>query len=242
MTILAHITHLYRLLRGPRWRPLTDLGPDDQICMVHHATYGMWFAEITGPDHYPWPAVIWGHGRSELFIVIDPPSTSKIIDAAYRARLLAEMNPCHGVVSKSPPGPRSGGFPNERDLDLAIAATRKMLNYGKSHDHNPGINDDPMAAAREVYLQQRNTIEIPDVTSGSIQLSVASGVVLTITPDGKLVRGEGFASDDAASVAFFDVLSKYLPCFVTELRARAERAEAEAAWLKRDNFKEDTGR
>lgn len=102
-------------------------------------------------------------------------------------------------------------------------------------------NDDPMAAAREVYLQQRNTIEIPGVTSGSIQFSVASGVVLTMTPDGKLVRGEGFASDDAASVAFFDVLSKYLPCFVAELRARAERAEAEVAWLKRKDFKEDMG-
>lgn len=75
-------------------------------------------------------------------------------------------------------------------------------------------------------------IQIYDQTKASIMFSVAKGTVLTITPDGKLVRGDAFASDDEASVAFMECISKSLPCFISELRARAERAEAELEKLK----------
>lgn len=43
--------------------------------------------------------------------------------------------------------------------------------------------------------------------------------ILTIMHDGKLVRGAGFASDDTASVAFFDCLSRILPEYLSKMKA-----------------------
>ena len=65
----------------------------------------------------------------------------------------------------------------------------------------------------------------------SISFSANGGVVLTIRPDGRIERGPGL-SDDEATVAFVDCLSKYVPCFVAALRQRAENAERELAALK----------
>lgn len=72
---------------------------------------------------------------------------------------------------------------------------------------------------------------VADPSQVSITFSAANGPILTITPEGRLERGTGM-SDDEASVRFFDVLSKSLPCWIMELRQRAEKAEAELAALK----------
>ena len=60
--------------------------------------------------------------------------------------------------------------------------------------------------------------------SGNITFSVESGVVLTIKSDGSIVKGDGL-SDDEASLAFFECLSRGVPCWIKALRDRAETAE-----------------
>lgn len=66
---------------------------------------------------------------------------------------------------------------------------------------------------------------------GDIRFSTRGGTVLIITPDGRLERGEGFATDDAASVAFFEVMSTCFGSWISVLRQRADKAEAELRWL-----------
>ena len=51
------------------------------------------------------------------------------------------------------------------------------------------------------------------------------GWIIRFKPDGRIERGPGFASDDAASVAFVDVLSRYMASWMVEMRQRAEKAE-----------------
>lgn len=70
-------------------------------------------------------------------------------------------------------------------------------------------------------------------TPYSTVFSVAPNrTVLTIHSDGRLEKGEAFASDDEGSKEIFDILSRYFPTYLAQLRQRAERAEAELAALK----------
>lgn len=69
-------------------------------------------------------------------------------------------------------------------------------------------------------------------SSLSFSVGPPRGVVFTIRPDGRLERGPGFASDNEASVALFDVLSTVFPSWISGLRQRAEKAEAEVADLR----------
>lgn len=66
----------------------------------------------------------------------------------------------------------------------------------------------------------------------TIAFLTGNDLILTITPDGRLERGPGFATDDAASLAFFDCLALNLPSWIGDLRARAESAEAELSRLR----------
>lgn len=86
-------------------------------------------------------------------------------------------------------------------------------------------------------------IRIADPQPSSLSFSVGAprGVVLTITPEGKLERGPGFASDDEASLAFFELLSTVFPSWINGLRQRAEKAEAELAELRSHIEYSDTG-
>lgn len=73
---------------------------------------------------------------------------------------------------------------------------------------------------------------IADHRPREIKFQPADGrTVLTITEDGRLVPGEGLSNDEA-SRAFLDVLSTCVASFLSELRQRAEKAEAELARLK----------
>ncbi len=63
---------------------------------------------------------------------------------------------------------------------------------------------------------------------GTIMFNTDAGTALIIHPDGRITRGEGFANDDAASVAFFEVLSKVLPTFISTLRTTARTLAAYA--------------
>lgn len=56
-------------------------------------------------------------------------------------------------------------------------------------------------------------------------------VVFSITGDGRLEAGEGLSNDEATR-ALFDVIAKNVPCFISALRERAEKAEAELAEWK----------
>ena len=60
----------------------------------------------------------------------------------------------------------------------------------------------------------------------------ARGPILIIKSDGRLEKGEGFETMDAASVALFNCLSRHMPTWIAELRDRAEKAEAALAALK----------
>lgn len=76
---------------------------------------------------------------------------------------------------------------------------------------------------------------------GAIVFQAAdSKIILTIHPDGTLERGEQFASGDEASMAMFDCLSRALPCFLSQLRMRAETAE-HAFQLLHDKSAEEDG-
>lgn len=100
---------------------------------------------------------------------------------------------------------------------------------------NPGINDDPMAAERELYLgklrEPVNYLHPADYSQNSITISVAKGAVLILKPDGRLERGPAFASDDETSMQIFDVLSRVGPSWMSALRERADKAEAKLAAL-----------
>lgn len=75
------------------------------------------------------------------------------------------------------------------------------------------------------------------ISPGDIVFSVDQGLeVMRITGDGCLKRGAGFATDDAASIAFFDVLSRCAPSWIAELRQRAEKAEAELERVREELF------
>lgn len=65
----------------------------------------------------------------------------------------------------------------------------------------------------------------------NIQFGTARGTVLIITADGRLERGEGFATDDEASVAFFEVMSSCFYTWISDLRQRAEKAEREVRYI-----------
>jgi hypothetical protein len=62
-------------------------------------------------------------------------------------------------------------------------------------------------------------------------ISANCGPILIIKADGRLVRGDGFRTDDEASVAFFDCLAQHLPTYLAALRERAETAERKLAEL-----------
>lgn len=67
---------------------------------------------------------------------------------------------------------------------------------------------------------------LPEPEPSVIVFQAADGkIILTIHPNGTLERGEQFATDDLASMAMFDCMSRCLPCFLSELRMRAETAE-----------------
>lgn len=73
---------------------------------------------------------------------------------------------------------------------------------------------------------QKNGVEFLPDGPGNIIFSMAGiGVVMVIHTDGRLERGPGL-SDDEVSVAVFDCLSQSLPSWMSNLRERAEKAEA----------------
>jgi hypothetical protein len=55
--------------------------------------------------------------------------------------------------------------------------------------------------------------------------------ILIVHIDGRLEKGAGL-SDDEASQAFIDLLSRQIPGYVASLRERTEKAEAEAERLR----------
>lgn len=68
---------------------------------------------------------------------------------------------------------------------------------------------------------------------GDIIFQAASGeTILVIHPDGTLERGSHFATDDEASMAMFDCMSRGLPCFLADLQERAMKAELMAEILR----------
>ena len=68
---------------------------------------------------------------------------------------------------------------------------------------------------------------VADLPAGSITFHNPEGKpILIILPDGRLQRGEAFATNDEASVAFFDCISAALPSFISDLRHRCEIADA----------------
>ena len=72
----------------------------------------------------------------------------------------------------------------------------------------------------------------PSAEATTTLCSSDSREILIIRGDGRLERGSGFRTDDEASVALFDCMSKCIPCAWNALRARAEAAESELAALK----------
>lgn len=76
-------------------------------------------------------------------------------------------------------------------------------------------------------------IRASDYSQSSLTINVAKGPVLVLKPDGRLERGEAFASDDETSMQVFDVLSRAMPSWMSALRERAEKAEAELTALRR---------
>lgn len=74
---------------------------------------------------------------------------------------------------------------------------------------------------------------LPEPEPSAIVFQAADGkVILTIHPNGTLERGEQFATDDLASMAMFDCMSRCLPCFLADLRLRADIAEGALDALK----------
>lgn len=91
------------------------------------------------------------------------------------------------------------------------------------------MQDDPVES---VAAPSGALFVLGDQSQNSITISVAKGAVLILKPDGTLERGEAFASEDVASVQIFDILSRAMPSWMSALRERAEKAEAELAALK----------
>lgn len=81
------------------------------------------------------------------------------------------------------------------------------------------------------------------MTTGALQLIDSSMQSLTICanggaaalilrPDGRLEAGPGLKLDDAATREIFDVMAKCLPCWMAELKSRADVAEATIVEMK----------
>ncbi len=65
--------------------------------------------------------------------------------------------------------------------------------------------------------------------AGLCQFRAADGrICLTLMADGRLKRGEGFPTDDAASVAFFDSMARNIKGHLNDRHLRAVAAETEA--------------
>ena len=73
---------------------------------------------------------------------------------------------------------------------------------------------------------ESKTVVIAKPQNNRLIFNVPAGSVLIIEPDGRIVRGEAFASDDAASVAFFDCIASHFATAISDLKRRAEAAEA----------------
>ncbi len=92
-----------------------------------------------------------------------------------------------------------------------------------------------MKAAKKILKLKKDQTPLRSVVLDSptaeIVFRCALGDILTLKGTGKVIVGKGLSAT-RASTAFIDVLSREFPCFISELRARAERAEAELARLK----------
>lgn len=83
----------------------------------------------------------------------------------------------------------------------------------------------PAAHSRQTALISMAADE--SIDPGTITFYSPDGrKILIIHDDGRLERGDGFANDDQASVAFFNCLSNSLPTFLNSLRQRCEIADA----------------
>jgi len=67
---------------------------------------------------------------------------------------------------------------------------------------------------------ESKTVVIAKPQNNRLIFNVPAGSVLIIEPDGR------FASDDAASVAFFDCIASHFATAISDLKRRAEAAEA----------------
>lgn len=65
----------------------------------------------------------------------------------------------------------------------------------------------------------------PDEPSAIVFQAAANKIILTMHADGRLERGDSFASDDEASIEFLNCLAHCSTSFLSQLRERAERAE-----------------
>lgn len=69
--------------RTPEWKSISDLPPEATMNMIHRFDYDMWLADLR-QDYRSTPAVVWGHGRPELIMVVEPPP-GDVIDAHHDA-------------------------------------------------------------------------------------------------------------------------------------------------------------
>lgn len=59
-----------------------------------------------------------------------------------------------------------------------------------------------------------HSISISQLQPSSFVFSGANGPLITIKPDGTIIRGPSFTTNDEASLAFWDILSKMYPIFL----------------------------
>lgn len=119
---------------------------------------------------------------------------------------------------------------SETALDAALKLAAEKTNAGWA---------EPLKLADADFSQQSVPVAWHNTNVISFR-SPDNGVILEIHPDGRLVRGEAFATGDEASVAMFECMSKCLPSFLSQLRMRAETAE-HAFRLLHDKAAEEDG-
>lgn len=77
---LEMIKHLPPATPWPTWQSVGDLPVHATMHMIRRVGYGTWLVDVSNYNGRALPAVVWGHDKPELIMVVEPPSND-VIDA-----------------------------------------------------------------------------------------------------------------------------------------------------------------
>lgn len=90
-----------------------------------------------------------------------------------------------------------------------------------------GFTDEPL----KLNWTMRDSVPLLSIPNNSISFQNSSKVIMRITPEGRLEKGEGL-SDDEVSVQLFEVCQKVFGGKLKDLEDRLARESARVDWLE----------